>query len=182
MNLCQTMFRTVIVAAAAVCVPTASNAADSISLEFGSGEKVKMARVGVQWKWDKQWWKSNGSHIGGYWDLTLAQWRGTRFQNVPGSRQDITVLGFTPVFRWHNDSQKGLYAEAGIGVHVLSKLYDNNDKRLSTRFQFGDHIGVGYVFRNAVDVGFAIQHFSNGGIKKPNDGVDFAVLRMNYPF
>lgn len=182
MNLRQSLFRTALVAATAVCLPPVSNAADSISLELGLGEKVKMARVGIQWKWDRQWWKSNGSHIGGYWDLTLAQWRGTRFQNVPGSGQDITVLGFTPIFRWQSDSQKGLYAEAGIGLHLLSELYDNNNKRLSTRFQFGDHIGVGYVFQNSVDVGFAIQHFSNGGIKKPNNGVDFAVLRVNYPF
>lgn len=158
-----------------------SIAADSASIEFGTGDKTKMVRLGAQWKWDSKWWQSNGTHIGGYWDFTLAQWRGNRFRNVPGNRQDITAVGITPVFRWQNDSLKGFYAEAGIGAHLLSELYDNNDQQLSTRYQFGDHIGVGYVFSNNVDVSLKIQHFSNASIKKPNDGVNFAVVRVSFP-
>jgi lipid A 3-O-deacylase len=160
----------------------ASVAADSLSVEFGAGDKTKMVRVGAQWKWDRTWWHSNGTHIGGYWDLTVAQWRGNRFRNIPGSTQNISAVGITPVFRLQNDSLKGLYAEAGIGAHLLSELYDNNDKQLSTRFQFGDHVGVGYVFSNNADLSLKIQHFSNGSIKKPNDGVNFAVVRLSFPF
>jgi hypothetical protein len=160
----------------------AAHAVDSASLEIASGNKTDMARVGVQWKWARQFWQSNGTHIGGYWDLSLAQWRGRQFQNRPGSTQNITDIGFTPVFRWQKDSLKGLYAEAGIGVHYLSDLYDNNDRQLSTRFEFGDHIGIGYVFRNNVDIGLRFQHFSNGSIKEPNDGVNFAVVRVSYSF
>lgn len=160
----------------------ASVAADSLSVEFGAGDKTKMVRLGAQWKWDRTWWRSNGTHIGGYWDLTLAQWRGNRFRNIPGNTQNISTVGITPVFRLQSDSLKGLYAEAGIGAHLLSELYDNNDKQLSTRFQFGDHIGVGYVFSNNADLSLKIQHFSNGSIKKPNDGVNFAVVRLSFPF
>lgn len=156
-------------------------AVDSASFEFAAGAQTKMARAGVQWKWDRQWVRSNGTHIGGYWDLSLAQWRGERFRNIPGNTQNIASIGITPVFRFQNDSLKGWYAEAGIGAHLLSKLYDNNDRQLSTRFQFGDHIGIGYVFPNDADIGLKIQHFSNGGIKQPNDGVDFAVIRVSYP-
>ena len=161
--------------------PTAT-AVDSASVEFGTGDKIKMVRLGAQWKWDKMWWHSNGTHIGGYWDLTLAQWRGNRFRNIPGNHQNITAIGITPVFRFQNDSRKGFYAEAGIGAHLLSELYNNNDQQLSTSFQFGDHIGVGYVFANNADISLKIQHFSNGSIKKPNDGVNFAVIRASFPF
>lgn len=160
----------------------ASLAADSISVEFGTGDKTKMVRLGAQWKWNSMWWNTNGTHIGGYWDLTAAHWRGNRFQNIPGNTQNITAVGITPVFRFQNNSLKGFYAEAGIGAHLLSELYDNNNKQLSTRFQFGDHIGIGYVFANNADVSLKIQHFSNGSIKKPNDGVNFAVVRVSYPF
>jgi hypothetical protein len=38
------------------------------------------------------------------------------------------------------------------------------------------------VFSNGLDVGLKLQHFSNGGIKKPNSGANFAVLRVAYPF
>jgi hypothetical protein len=141
-----------------------------------------MARVSAQWKWEPQWWRSNGTHISGYWDLNLAQWRGTRFRGIPDETQNITSIGITPVFRFQKDTMKGFYAEAGIGANYLSELYDNDDNQLSTRFQFGDHIGIGYVFENNLDLGLKIQHFSNGGIKDPNNGVNFAVVRVSYPF
>ncbi|WP_420476879.1 acyloxyacyl hydrolase [Noviherbaspirillum sp. ST9] len=160
----------------------ASFAADSFSVEYGTGDKTRMVRLGAQWKWDQMWWRSNGTHISGYWDLVVAQWRGKQFRNIPGNTQNITSLGITPVFRLQNDDLKGFYAEVGIGAHLLSELYDNNDKQLSTRYQFGDHLGIGYVFQNNADVGLKIQHFSNASIKKPNDGVNFALLRVSYPF
>lgn len=157
-------------------------AADSASFEFGSGDKTKLGRIGVQWKWKGQWWHTNGTHIGGYWDLALGQWRANRFQNIPGNTQNLTEIGLTPVFRLQRDSLRGPYAEFGIGAHLLSELYDNNDRRLSTRFQFGDHLGFGYVFQNNLDISLKFQHLSNASIKKPNDGVDFAVVRISYPF
>jgi hypothetical protein len=53
---------------------------------------------------------------------------------------------------------------------------------LSTHFQFGDHIGLGYVFSDAFELGLRLQHFSNGGYQEPNDGVNFVVLRARYRF
>jgi hypothetical protein len=159
-----------------------SHAFDSAAFEFATGDRTQMARVSAQWKWERQWWRSNGTHISGYWDLNLAQWRGTRFRGIPGETQNITSIGITPVFRFQKDTMKGFYAEAGIGANYLSELYDNDDNQLSTRFQFGDHIGIGYVFENNLDLGLKIQHFSNGGIKDPNNGVNFAVVRVSYPF
>ena len=159
-----------------------SIAADSVSFEIGAGQKTKMVRIGAQWRWNQQWWQSNGTHIGGYWDLSLDRWRGDHFQGVSGRTQNINVIGITPVFRLQNDTLRGFYAEAGIGAHLMSDLYDNDGKQLSTRFQFGDHIGIGYVFANKFDVGLKIQHFSNGGIKRPNDGVNFVSVRASYSF
>jgi lipid A 3-O-deacylase len=91
-------------------------------------------------------------------------------------------IGFTPVFRYENKSKLGLYAEIGIGAHLLSHTYNNNDDGLSTAYQFGDHIGVGYVFNKNWEVALKMQHFSNGGIKKPNSGVDYGVLKVAYRF
>lgn len=164
------------------CIHTLSFAVDSTSFEMGTGDRTQMVRVGAQWNWGKEWWKSNGTHIGGYWDLTLSQWRANKFQNITGQRQYLTDIGITPVFRFQKDSRKGLYAEAGIGAHYLSKHYDNDGGQLSTKFEFGDHLGVGYVFNNNVDIGLKVQHFSNGGIKKPNSGVNFAVVGLKYQF
>ncbi|NMM26356.1 MAG: acyloxyacyl hydrolase [Glaciimonas sp.] len=161
---------------------TSSQAADSVSVEAATGNKTQMVRLGAQWNWADKWWQSNNTHIGGYWDLTLGQWRGTQYRNQPDTIQNITDIGITPVFRFQRDSKIGPYAEAGIGAHLLSQVYDNNGRAFSTAFQFGDHIGIGYVFANKIDLGLKIQHFSNGGIKHPNSGANFAVLSAKLIF
>jgi hypothetical protein len=158
-----------------------AQAIDSLSAEFGSGDKTKMVRAAAQWKWDREWWKSNGTHIGGYWNFDFAHWRGNKYQNIEGRRQNLFAIGLTPVFRFQRDGQRGPYAELGIGGYFLSELYDNNDQKLSTRLQFGDHLAAGYVFQNGVDISLKFQHFSNGGFKKPNSGVDFLILQARYP-
>ena len=140
-----------------------------------------MARVGLQWDWGKRWLPVNGAHLGGYWDLTVSQWRGNHYQGVSGRHQNLTVVGITPVFRWQQDSKKGFYVEAGIGANLFSERYDNNGRTFSTRFQFGDHLGIGYVFNNKFDLGLKVQHFSNASIKKPNPGENFIILKASYP-
>ena len=160
----------------------AAQAVDSFTVEAGAGEEVQIVRAGVQWNWEQRWFQSNGNHIGGYWDLSIAQWRGTKHQNVDGKNQYITSIGITPVFRWQRDDLKGFYGEVGVGANLLSELYNNNNKKLSTAFEFGDHIGFGYVFNNDVEIGIKYLHYSNAGIKKPNDGADFILMRLRYPF
>ena len=155
---------------------------DSASLEVGTGNKSQLVRVATQWDWDTKMWQSNGTHIGGYWDLSLTQFRENKYMDVTGQQKNLTDIGFTPVFRFQKDDKKGLYAEAGIGLHLMSHVYNNNGRRFSTAFEFGDHLGTGYVFSNGLDLGLRLQHFSNGGIKEPNSGANFAVVRAAYRF
>lgn len=161
---------------------SSSFAVDSASFELGTGNKSQLARAAVQWDWNTALWQGSSTQLGGYWDLSLAEFRQNQYQNIPGQKKNLTDIGFTPVFRFQSNDKKGLYGEAGIGVHLMSHLYDNNSRRFSTAFEFGDHLGAGYVFGNGLDVGIKLQHFSNGGIKKPNSGANFAVLRVAYPF
>ncbi|AKU23545.1 acyloxyacyl hydrolase [Massilia sp. NR 4-1] len=178
--------KTIIAAAAALLAMQSSFAADklidSVYGEYASASKIQMVRVGVTSNWDKRWFESNGKQLSGYWDASFGAWRGKQYRNIPGEHQNLVDIGFTPVFRWENANKKGFFVEGGIGVHLLSKLYDNNDDKLSTAFQFGDHIGVGYVFDNKWEVTAKVQHYSNGGIKKPNSGVDYVMLKAAYNF
>lgn len=159
-----------------------AQAADSASFEAGAGNRTDMVRFGVQWKWDRQWWQSNGTHIGGYWDASVFLLRGSEHRGIRGNTQKLWAVGITPVWRLQSDTRMGFYVEAGVGLHLLSGLYDNAGRQLSTRPQFGDHLGVGYVFRNNWDLGLKLQHFSNGGFKKPNDGVNLATIRLIHTF
>ena len=173
--------RTVLCAVGLVaCVPVAM-AADSISLEAGSGNKTRVARVGVQWMWETQWDILDNARLSGYWDLSVAYWRGSRYQDNEAS-QNLGAVGIMPVFRLTAKESYGAYAELGIGgPHLLSELYDNNRRQLSTRLQFGSHLGLGYVFSNKLDAAIRYQHYSNASIKKPNDGVNLFIFRLSYP-
>lgn len=182
MTLKTIVYRLLVAGPAALFAPCAL-AIDSGSFELGTGDQTQVARVGLQSQWPTTWPQSNGTHLGAYWDLTFSQWRWTRPPGASHANQELYDLGITPVFRLQSDGKKGFYAEAGIGAHLLfSDYYDPSGERFSTRFQFGDHFGVGYVTQDGMDLSLKIQHFSNGGIRQPNPGVLFGVLKLGYAF
>lgn len=156
-------------------------ALDGMAVELGRGEGVDMGRVAVQWDWQSRWLPMGDWHVGGYWDLAAGKWHDRH--TAPGENKDITEIGLTPVFRIQANDLAGLYAEAAIGFHLLSKSR-LGDKNISTQFQFGDHVGVGYRFgaKQSLDLSYRFQHISNGSIKRPNPGINFQQIRLQYHF
>ena len=57
---------------------------------------------------------------------------------------------------------------------------ESND--LGSSFQFEDRIGAGLRFAGGHEVGIRAIHYSNAGIKQPNDGVEAYSLhyRLNF--
>ncbi len=161
---------------------SASLAIDSVSAEVASGNKSQIYRLGAQWNMDGSLARSATSEIWGYWDLTGAVWRENKYQNEEGATQNFIDIGFTPTGRWQQLNHQGAYFEAGLGPHLNSQVYDNNHRALSTHLQFGTALGVGYVMPCGLDLGLKITHFSNGGIKHPNNGVNLAILKVGYKF
>lgn len=164
---------------AASTVP--AHAIDAVTIEGGTGNKTQFVRGSLEWNFQRALYESDRLAIKGYWDLSLAQWRGNRFENQPGAHQNLTEVGITPMFRFQPPGSK-FYGEAGIGVHVLSELYNNNSRKLSTAVEFGSQLGIGYNLTPRTDVGLSIQHYSNGGIKHPNSGVNFVSMKLSYNF
>lgn len=167
--------------ALSVSLPAAAQI-HTAALEVGAGNQVQLLRASVQQKRGKPMWQSNGTHLAVHVDYSFAYWRATSYRNMRGAHQHIADVGITPVLRFQRDDARGWYVEGGIGAHLLSQRYDNRHKQLSTHFQFGDHLGVGYVFHNGWDATVKVQHFSNGGIKRPNSGENFLVLGLARPF
>jgi lipid A 3-O-deacylase len=56
------------------------------------------------------------------------------------------------------------------------------DKTISTAFQFGDHIGVGFQLTPQSRLSLRYSHFSNASIKTPNPGLDVTQLTYTYLF
>lgn len=158
-----------------------ASAIDGMSLEIGGGDSVDMGRVGVQWDWKSRWFQGANWHLGGYWDAALGYWH--YGGATPSQHGDIVELALTPVLRVQPNGLVGPYIEAGVGFHLLSHS-SIGDTRMSTAFQFGNHIGAGYRFgaRASYDLGYRFQHLSNASIKRPNAGINFHQIRLQYNF
>lgn len=160
------MIRNFVIAAVACSLAAPARALDGVSVEAGRGsdDDVSLARLGLQWKGARRWY---------YWDLSFGGWT--------GGHGHVYDLGVTPVFRWAKPGGSP-YLEAAVGAHVLSDLDVGTGTEFSTRFQFGDHIGAGLRFgdRERYDLGLRFQHLSNGGLRNPNPGINFLLLRLQY--
>jgi hypothetical protein len=167
------MIRKIAALAAAVCSYSclcsfAAHAVDSGSLEIGYGDdRTSLLRMAVQDRWRKEWTLGETWRVSGYWDFSAAVW-----DNSDATTAD---LGITPVFRFERER---LYAEAAIGAHLVQRRISQH-RIFSTAFQFGDHIGIGMRGRE-YDLGIAIQHLSNASIRRPNPGINFVLVRLQY--
>lgn len=165
----------------AACAALPAHAIDGASVEVGTGNASQFLRGSLQWNFSRPLYESANLRLGGYWDLDLSEWRSNQYRNIPGQTQNLTEVGFTPMFRLQMPGSN-IFLDAGLGAHLLSHLYDNNGRRLSTAFEFGTKIGLGYNITPATDVALMVSHYSNGAIKEPNNGVNFASLKLIHRF
>jgi lipid A 3-O-deacylase len=97
--------------------------------------------IGSAWDWR---WRRDYRFISlkGYSEIALGRWTGV---GAPVRTSIwVTQVGLTPTLRIAPAYASGLwFAELGIGANVILPLYHNADKRFSTNFNFGDHLGVG---------------------------------------
>lgn len=132
--------------------------------------------------WERRWHRPfGGGRLGLYWEVSIGRWRGER-DGQRGSAW-VTQLGVTPVLRWARGAGgPGWFAEAGIGANLVLPRYRSGDKAFSTRFNFGDHLGIGRQFGTGGrhELSLRFQHFSNGGLRQPNPGEDFVQLRWSW--
>src|SRR5262245_12968219 len=150
---------------------------DKAFAQVGVAEDARMAVVGATWDVPalRGFALDNAS---GYVEASFGRWvsdvnDGTR------SSAWVTQVGITPVLRWHPFQSPRWFTEAGIGVNLLAPIYRSTDKRFSTAFNFGDHVGIGVQFGDGFrqELSLRLQHFSNAGIKDPNPGENFLQLR-----
>lgn len=145
--------------------------------QVGSSEHTRQVTVGVQVPWFRSWRLGSGD-VNGYWDFSLSRWR---YPEESGGRHGLlSQLGVTPALRWSPGGRLGsTFMEVGVGITWMSDLYRTPDKDFSTRFNFGSHLAVGWPLddRHAQELVIRLEHFSNGGIRRPNPGEDFLQLR-----
>ena len=143
-----------------------------LGLTWGVGEHYQ--RIALNYETPSFW----NHEFSGEWgrleavgEFSLAYWKAEGSRS-PGS---MWQLGATPFLRWWTSDR--FFIEAGIGVNGFSRT-KFADKTISTAFQFGDHIGVGYQLTQNSRLGLRFSHFSNASIKRPNPGLN--VLQASY--
>ncbi|WP_068829823.1 acyloxyacyl hydrolase [Pseudomonas sp. BMS12] len=162
-------------AAAALALGSFSAQAVDLTAAIGqSGDSTMVYRLGAQWDWDSSWWQSDVGRLTGYWDAGYTYWDGDETASNHS-------LSFSPVFVYEfaGDSVQP-YIEAGIGVALFSSTeMEGND--LASSFQFEDRIGAGLRF-SGQEIGIRALHYSNAGLKQPNDGVEAYTLHYRTRF
>lgn len=147
-----------------------------IGLHYGVGDHYQRAELvyetpGLQLiKFDGNWGR-----------LDLTGEFGAAYWWASGSRSPSNVWQFNaiPMFRWWMSER--FYVEAGIGATAFTSTRFA-DKDISTAFQFGDHIGMGFLVTPNNRLGLRYSHFSNAGIKRPNPGLNVVQLTYTYQF
>lgn len=131
----------------------------------GRTEKsTSTVRLGLQKSFESRWWQTDVGALTGYWDGGYTFWKGDK-------SSDNHSLSVSPVlvYEFNGDVVKP-YIEAGIGVSLFEHTRIEN-RYLGSSFQFEDRFGVGVRFYNQA-VGLRAIHYSNAGLKKPNNGIE----------
>ncbi|MDX5373666.1 MAG: acyloxyacyl hydrolase [Pseudomonadaceae bacterium] len=139
-----------------------------------SGDSTMVYRLGAQWDWNTSWWQSDTGRLTGYWDAGYTYWDGDETSSNHS-------LSFSPVFVYEFAGETVRpYIEAGIGV-ALFESTELEDNDLGSSFQFEDRIGAGLRF-SGQEIGIRAIHYSNAGIKNPNDGAETYTLHYRTRF
>ncbi|WP_421682286.1 acyloxyacyl hydrolase [Stutzerimonas urumqiensis] len=140
-----------------------------------TGESTMTYRLGAQFDFGTSWWQTSVGRLTGYWDAGYTYWEG----DETSSNHSISVA---PVFVYEfaGDAVRP-YIEAGIGVAAFENT-EVEGRDLGSSFQFEDRLGVGLRFNGGHELGLRAIHYSNAGLKEPNDGVESYAVHYRMAF
>tara|TARA_R110000868_G_scaffold103314_1_gene284578 strand:- start:1121 stop:1636 length:516 start_codon:yes stop_codon:yes gene_type:complete len=161
--------------AAFACGSVSTVQAMDMTVAIGqTGDSTMTYRLGTQFDFNQSWFASDVGRLTGYWDAAYTYWDGDKTASNHS-------LSFSPVFVYEFAGERFKpYVEAGIGLAAFSSTeLESND--LGSSFQFEDRLGFGVRFADQ-EVGVRAMHYSNAGIKQPNDGVESYSLHYRLSF
>ncbi|MGH8354802.1 MAG: acyloxyacyl hydrolase [Pseudomonas sp.] len=149
--------------------------AAGVSVAIGqSSESSMVYRLGTQFDFSANWFESATGRLTGYWDAAYTYWDG----DVGASNHS---LSFAPVFVYEFAGETlQPYVEAGIGVALFENT-ELEEHGLGSSFQFENRAGFGLRFADQ-ELGLRAMHYSNAGLKQPNDGVEAYSLHYRLSF
>lgn len=141
--------------------------------------KLHNMQISLILPWKHKVYKKNNLLILGATEISISKYL-TTLQNAYHPKGYIYSI--VPMFQYNHlvTQYFKTYFKVGIGIAFIDKtIVENREK--STHFQFDDNIGFGISY-NAYSLGYKFTHISNLGIKKPNPGLDFHQLELQFRF
>ncbi len=149
---------------------------DEVSIGMGeSKDNIHIYRLGGKNNFKSTWFESDYGRLSGYYEASVSYWEKEGVK--------VGVVAFSPVFAYYfgsKDNSIQPYVEAGIGVAYISKTKIKG-RDMASNFQFEDRVGLG-IKTGAYDFNVRYMHYSNAGLKKPNDGIDIIMFTLAYRF
>lgn len=147
-----------------------------VSINAGVSNDIDIYRLAVQKPFDNSVYNFDSFSILGFHEVGFNYW--------VGEKNNVHTLSYSPVFKLvlndYQNSEFQPYFDFGIGVALASDTTIDN-RNLSTAFLFEDRISLG-ISKDNWDLYFRYLHYSNAGLKSPNEGIDICVLGVNYAF
>ena len=152
----------------------------SMSVDYIRGEgDVEGIKIAAQWH--TNYLKSWSERLSVYFETSVNFWE----YGADNSYDTNFVLAVSPVFQYpvFTFYDKPIYIEAGIGIAFLDDTVFAG-KEVSTHYQFEDRLGFVYRFGHEDQSQLSVRyfHYSNGGLKKPNPGLDFMAFSYMHKF
>lgn len=162
---------------AALALVAAAPAVRAVDLTLSAGQShdsTAVVRIALESEFSRSWWQSAHGRLTGYWDVGYSWWEGDL-------TSDNHTLSLSPVFVYEFAGERlRPFIEAGVGLAVFADTRVE-DRDMGSMFQFEDRIGVGLRFGQGHTLGLRAIHYSNAGLKNPNDGVEVYSLYYRLP-
>lgn len=154
---------------------------NAFTLDNGYGlEDTRLLRLNFSIGDDHRHPIENGWYWSRSWEFNLSYWY--LYKKIREREDHLLELGLTPNIRLEHAREWGRpYMEAGLGAHLLSKIRIGG-RNLGSSLQFGTHAGLGFRFghNEQFDLAWRIEHISNAGLRAPNPGINFSMVRFGY--
>lgn len=140
----------------------------------------KIGHLGFQLKWQTQWLSGHDSYLDGYWGTIPLRGLASPIHNLSTSTISAPDLGLAAMLRYQRNDGTGFYAEAGTGPRYQANAYSLAGRPQSSRLALNALAGVGFVWKNGVDLGFKAIHVTRGQGKDGNDPGNMVGIDLKY--
>jgi lipid A 3-O-deacylase len=169
----------VTLACLAATAPSYAFGPDAFSLTLGTTH-AHTPTVAAGLIWNTDWERRQGTaRFNLQLELGLASIRAS----TDDREGTVSQLSIVPVVRIR-PAERSFFLEAGIGLSLFDRQYVRGASHMASRWNFEDVLGAGVSFgpTQSHEIGLRLTHVSNGGLRKPNPGLNGVQVRYATSF